>query len=66
MILQATPLVVVLGASIFFNEKVGIIRWLAIGVGFIGVLMIVNPEEKEFNFRHCWLFWACSGLRSEI
>ena len=49
MILQATPLVVVAGASIFFNEKVGIIRWLAIGIGFVGVLMIVSPEEKEFN-----------------
>ena len=49
MILQATPLVVVAGASIFFNEKVGIIRWLAIGIGFVGVLMIVSPEEKEFD-----------------
>ena len=50
MILQATPLVVVAGASIFFNEKVGIvIDGLAIGIGFVGVLMIVSPEEKEFN-----------------
>ena len=49
MILQATPLVVVVGAAIFFNEKVGIIRWLAIGAGFIGVLMIVNPDREEFN-----------------
>ena len=49
MILQATPLVVVAGAAIFFNEKVGIIRWVAIGVGFVGVSMIVSPEEKEFS-----------------
>ena len=49
MILQATPLVVVLGASIFFNEKIGVIRWLAIGLGFIGVLLIISPEEAEFN-----------------
>ncbi len=49
MILQATPLVVVAGASIFFHEKVGIVRWVAIGIGFIGVLMIVSPEENEFN-----------------
>ena len=49
MILQATPLIVVIGASIFFNEKVGVVRWLAIGLGFVGVLMIISPEEAEFN-----------------
>ncbi|MEL0309703.1 MAG: EamA family transporter, partial [Gammaproteobacteria bacterium] len=49
MILQATPLVVVLGASILFNEEVGLLRWLAIGLGFIGVLMIISPEETEFS-----------------
>ena len=49
MILQATPLVVVAGAAIFFKEKVGITRWLSIGLGFIGVLLVVSPDEKEFN-----------------
>jgi drug/metabolite transporter (DMT)-like permease len=49
MILQATPLVVVIGASIFFNEKVGVVRWLAICLGFVGVLMIISPEEAEFS-----------------
>lgn len=49
MILQATPLVVVAGASVFFNEKVGIVRWAAIGIGFVGVLMIVSPEGKIFK-----------------
>ena len=29
MILQATPLVVVAGAAIFFNEKVGVVRWVS-------------------------------------
>ena len=41
--MQATPLVVVIGASIF-NKKL-IIRWLAVGLSFLGVLMIVRPEE---------------------
>ena len=49
MILQATPLVVVAGAAIFWR-KVGVIRWLSIGLGFIGVLLVVSPNEKEFNF----------------
>ena len=49
MILQATPLVVVAGAAIFFKEKVGIVRWLSIGLGFIGVLLVVSPNGKELN-----------------
>lgn len=48
-ILQATPLVVVLGASVFFNEQVGWRRWLAIVTGFVGVLMILRPGMDGFE-----------------
>lgn len=48
-ILQATPLVVALGAVLVFNEKVGIRRWLAIAVGFIGVVMILRPGLDAFD-----------------
>ena len=48
-ILQATPLVVVLGAVIFLNEKVGWRRWTAILTGFIGVLMIIQPGTNGFT-----------------
>jgi drug/metabolite transporter (DMT)-like permease len=42
-ILQATPLVVVAGAALVFGEKVGWQRWLAVLVGFVGVLVILRP-----------------------
>jgi drug/metabolite transporter (DMT)-like permease len=42
-ILQATPLVVVAGAALVFGEKVGWQRWLAVLVGFAGVLVILRP-----------------------
>lgn len=42
-LLQATPLVVVAGAALFFGERVGWRRWSAIGVGFIGVLIVLRP-----------------------
>ena len=42
-ILQATPLVVVAGAALVFGEKVGLQRWLAVLVGFAGVLVILRP-----------------------
>jgi drug/metabolite transporter (DMT)-like permease len=48
-ILQATPLVVTLGAALFLGETVGWRRWAAIGVGFIGVLMIIRPGLSGFS-----------------
>lgn len=42
-ILQATPLIVVAGAALVFGEKVGWQRWLAVMVGFLGVLVILRP-----------------------
>ncbi|MBL4740337.1 MAG: DMT family transporter [Sneathiella sp.] len=48
-ILQATPLVVAMGAVVFFGEKVGWRRWLAIAVGFVGVLFIIRPGLEGFE-----------------
>lgn len=48
-ILQATPLVVAAGAVVFFGERVGWRRWLAIGLGFAGVLLILRPGLSGFE-----------------
>lgn len=48
-ILQATPLVVVAGAALFFGETVGWRRWSAIGLGFAGVLIILRPGLEGFQ-----------------
>lgn len=48
-ILQAAPLVVVMGAALFLGEKVGWRRWTAVGAGFCGVLMIVRPGLAGFE-----------------
>ena len=48
-ILQAAPLVVAAGAVMVFGEKVGWRRWLAIVIGFIGVLMILRPGTGGFE-----------------
>ena len=48
-ILQATPLAVTLGAAIFLGAPVGWRRWTAIGVGFVGVLMILRPGTGAFD-----------------
>lgn len=48
-ILQATPIVVVLGAALLFGETVGWRRWTAIVVGLIGVLIILRPTPTNFS-----------------
>jgi drug/metabolite transporter (DMT)-like permease len=48
-ILQASPLVVVLGAALVFGERVGWQRWLVIGLGFVGVLVILRPGLAGFD-----------------
>lgn len=48
-IFQALPLVVTLGAAIFLAEPVGWRRWLAISIGFVGVVVIVRPGTAGFS-----------------
>ncbi|WP_300029205.1 DMT family transporter [uncultured Roseobacter sp.] len=49
VILQATPLVVVAGAALFFGETVGWRRWSAIFLGLAGVLVIIRPGAESFT-----------------
>jgi drug/metabolite transporter (DMT)-like permease len=57
-ILQSLPLAVTLGAVIALKEPVGWRRMTAIGVGFLGVLLIVRPGTEGFNI------WAVVALIS--
>jgi drug/metabolite transporter (DMT)-like permease len=48
-IMQAMPLAVTMGAALFLNELVGWRRWVAILVGFVGVLIIIRPGAAGFT-----------------
>ena len=48
-VLQSLPLAVTMGAAMFFGEPVRWRRWLAILVGFAGVLIIVRPGLEGFS-----------------
>lgn len=48
-LLQASPLVVTMGAAVFLGETVGWRRWTAIGVGFAGVLIVLQPWNDSFH-----------------
>ena len=59
VILQATPLVVVASAAILFGETVGWRRWAAIGLGFLGVVIVMQPGTDSFTI---FTLFAIVGL----
>ncbi len=61
-ILQATPLVVTLGAALFLGAQVGWRRWAAIAVGFSGVLLIVRPGLAGFEPASLFAVMGMLGL----
>ena len=61
-ILQATPLVVTLGAALFLGEQVGWRRWSAILVGFAGVLLIIRPGFDAFEPASLFAVMGVIGL----
>jgi drug/metabolite transporter (DMT)-like permease len=61
-ILQATPLAVTLGAALFLGESVGWRRWSAIGLGFLGVLMVIRPGLSGFEPASLFAVQAVFGL----
>ncbi len=46
---MASPLLMTAVAAILLREQVGWRRWSAVAVGFIGVLLIVQPASDGFN-----------------
>ncbi|WP_397542483.1 EamA family transporter [Roseovarius salis] len=57
-ILQALPLTIALAAALFLKEPVGWRRFAAIGVGFVGVMLIVRPGAADFNFHSLYALAA--------
>ena len=48
-LLQILPITVTLAAALVFKEKVGAIRIILIIIGFLGVILIINPSSDGFN-----------------
>ena len=60
-ILMLAPLVITAVASLFLNEQVGWRRWSAILVGFLGLLLVVQPGGAAANAPN-YLFGAMLAL----
>lgn len=48
-IIQSVPLLVTFGAVLFLQERVSWRRWTSIIVGFLGVLLIIQPGADSFE-----------------
>lgn len=46
-ILQATPVLIVAGAIVFFGERAGPWRWSAVVLGLVGVLIVLDPRADD-------------------
>lgn len=57
-ILQALPLTVTLAGAVFLGEPVGWRRLLAIVIGFLGVLLIVQPGSDGFTIYSLYVLAA--------
>lgn len=56
----STPLVVTLGAFLFFKERISITEIIVILVGFSGTLVVAQPDFNNFNIGY--LYGFCSVI----
>ena len=55
---SSAPLVITLFSVLMLGEKVGPRRWMALAVGFLGVLLIVRPGSASFNMGSVFMLLA--------
>ena len=58
----AAPIFTTIMSIFFLSEKVGFYRWLAVFVGFIGILIISEPGFDSLNFYYIYPIIFCLGL----
>jgi len=65
-ILFSTPLILTILSHFILKEKVGIRRWLAVLIGFIGVLIVSRPGTIHFTWSLFGLFFAAIILALNV
>ena len=56
------PIWVVIFSMIFLSEKIRTKRWVAVGLGFIGVLIISKPGFDNLNYYYIFPIIFCIGF----
>ncbi len=50
LLLNLAPILITASGAFILNEKVGWRRWTAVICGFIGVLIVIDPNNLKFGF----------------
>jgi len=58
----AAPIFTTILSIFFLKEKVGLYRWLAVFVGFIGIIIISEPGFSSLNLYYLYPIIFCLGL----
>ena len=58
----AAPIFTTIFSIFFLSEKVGFFRWLAVFVGFIGIIVITEPGFSSLNIYYVYPIVFCLGL----
>ena len=58
----AAPIFTTIFSIFLLNEKVGFYRWLAVFIGFVGILVISEPGFSSLNFYFIFPIIFCLGL----
>ena len=58
----AAPIFTTIFSIFFLSEKVGLYRWLAVIVGFIGIIIIAEPGFSSLNIYFIYPIIFCLGL----
>ena len=58
----AAPIFTTIFSIFLLNEKVGLYRWLAVLVGFLGIIIISEPGFSSLNFYYIYPIIFCLGL----
>ena len=58
----AAPIFTTIFSIFLLNEKVGFYRWLAVLIGFVGILVISEPGFSSLNFYFIFPIIFCLGL----
>ena len=58
----AAPIFTTILSIFFLNEKVGFYRWMAVLVGFIGIIIISEPGYSSLNLYYIYPIIFCLGL----
>ena len=58
----AAPIFTTIFSIFFLNEKVGVYRWMAVLVGFIGIIIISEPGYSSLNSFYVYPIIFCLGL----